>query len=78
MYLVNTWARSCAEAVERDLLVAFPVIDIRYSCLQPLQAENANISLIRLKKVIISCKIGEVGYIDMFFYSEFYSFFGCA
>ena len=26
---VSTWARSRAEAVERDLLVAYPVIDIR-------------------------------------------------
>ena len=27
--LVSTWVRSRAEAVERDLLVAYPVIDIR-------------------------------------------------
>ena len=26
--LANTWARSHVEAVERDLLVAYPVIDI--------------------------------------------------
>ena len=26
---VNNWARSYAEAVERDLLVAYPVINIR-------------------------------------------------
>ena len=29
MVLVNTWAWCRAEAVERDLLVAYPVIDIR-------------------------------------------------
>ena len=29
MVLVNTWARSRAEAVERDLLVVYAVIDIR-------------------------------------------------
>ena len=27
--LVNTWARSCAEAVQRNLLVAYQAIDIR-------------------------------------------------
>ena len=27
--LIKTWARSHAEAVERDLLVVYPVIDIR-------------------------------------------------
>ena len=29
MVLVNTWARSSAEAVERDMLVVYPVMDIR-------------------------------------------------
>ena len=28
-FLVNTWARKRADALERDLLVVYPVIDIR-------------------------------------------------
>ena len=40
--LVITWARSRAEAVERHLLVAYPVIDIRDMI---LSSNNKNIAI---------------------------------
>ena len=34
--LVNTWARRCAKAVKRDMLVAYTVIDICFMyCTRP-------------------------------------------
>ena len=43
VFLLNTWVRSLAEPIERDLLVAYPVIDIRDSLKEWVgQAEITN------------------------------------
>ena len=53
--LINTWARSCAEAVEQDLLVVHLSIDIHASSIDNLKSKFQVIVLAEVKQDFQQC-----------------------
>ena len=60
MVLINTWARSRADTVEQDLLVAYPVIDIcghNRQVVWSVKQEMLHWLLVRIKLTLLMLKL---------------------